>query len=62
MSNPVYRRRLWTHRIGIALSVLAMAFGIAFLGWILATLLIKGFGAIDPAIFLADTPPPGGGG
>ena len=38
--NPVYRRRLWVHRIGIALSFLAMAAGIFFLMWILFTLLL----------------------
>jgi phosphate transport system permease protein len=62
--NPVYRRRLLTHRVGIALSVLAMAFGIFFLLWILGTLVVKGFGAIDPALFTESTPAPGseGGG
>ncbi|SMP46152.1 phosphate ABC transporter permease PstA [Noviherbaspirillum suwonense] len=62
--NPVYRRRLLTHRVGIALSVLAMAFGIFFLLWILGTLVVKGFGAIDPALFAESTPAPGseGGG
>ncbi|MFL6672973.1 MAG: phosphate ABC transporter permease PstA [Massilia sp.] len=61
-SNPVYRRRLLGHRIGIALSVLAMAIGLAFLLWILATLLIKGFGAVSPAMFTHDTPAPGSDG
>ena len=44
-SNPVYRKRLLMHRVGIALSVLAMAFGVFFLLWILVTLVINGFGA-----------------
>jgi phosphate transport system permease protein len=60
--NPVYRRRLLMHRIGITLSVLAMAFGIFFLLWILATLVIKGFGAISPAMFIESTPAPGSDG
>jgi phosphate transport system permease protein len=60
--NPVYRRRLLAHRIGITLSVLAMAFGIFFLLWILGTLIIKGFGAISPAMFLESTPAPGSDG
>jgi phosphate transport system permease protein len=60
--NPVYRRRLLMHRIGISLSVLAMAFGIFFLLWILATLVIKGFGAITPAMFSESTPAPGSDG
>jgi phosphate transport system permease protein len=62
--NPVYRRRLWVHRIGIGLSFLAMAIGIFFLMWILFTLVIKGMGAINLAIFTETTPAPGseGGG
>ncbi len=62
--NPIYRRRLVGHRIGIALSVLAMAFGVSFLLWILAVLLINGLGAIDISMFTHDTPAPGseGGG
>ncbi len=62
--NPVYRRRLWVHRIGIVLSVLAMAAGIFFLMWILFTLLIKGAGAINLLMFTETTPAPGseGGG
>jgi phosphate transport system permease protein len=60
--NPVYRRRLLAHRIGITLSVLAMAFGIFFLLWILGTLIIKGFGAISPAMLLESTPAPGSDG
>ncbi len=30
-ANPIYRRRLWKHRIGIALSFVAMAIGLGFL-------------------------------
>jgi len=62
--NSVYRKRLLTHRIGIALSVIAMTVGLAFLLWILSTLLIKGFGALSLNMFIADTPAPGseGGG
>ena len=62
--NPIYRRRLLSHRIGISLSVCAMAFGIGFLLWILSVLLINGFGAIDIDLFTKNTPAPGseGGG
>jgi len=44
--------------------VLAMAFGIFFLLWILVTLIINGFSAISGALFLESTPAPGseGGG
>lgn len=64
MMNPVYRRRLLQHRVGIALSIFAMAIGLFFLGWILFTLLIKGFGALSLAMFAESTPAPGseGGG
>jgi phosphate transport system permease protein len=62
--NPVYRRRLLAHRFGIVLSILAMGIGLAFLAWILVTLLINGFGALSLNMFAADTPAPGseGGG
>ena len=62
--NPVYRKRLLAHRVGIVLSVIAMAIGLGFLFWILATLLINGLGAISWQLFTADTPAPGseGGG
>ena len=57
--NPVYRKRLLRHRIGIALSVVAMLVGLFFLLWILSTLLIKGFGALSLDMFFKDTPAPG---
>ena len=60
--NPVYRKRLWMHRIGIALSVGAMAVGLFFLAWILFTLLVKGFGALSLAMFTETTPAPGSDG
>jgi phosphate transport system permease protein len=48
----------------MALSIAAMAVGLAFLAWILFTLLVKGLGALGPAIFTETTPAPGseGGG
>ena len=63
-NNPVYRKRLLAHRTGIVLSILAMGIGLAFLAWILATLLINGLGALSWTMFTADTPAPGseGGG
>ncbi|MGW8391733.1 phosphate ABC transporter permease PstA [Pseudoduganella sp. HUAS MS19] len=62
--NPVYRKRLFFHRVGMALSVGAMSLGLIALLWILATLLINGFSALDVLIFTGDTPAPGseGGG
>jgi phosphate transport system permease protein len=52
------------HRIGITLSVAAMATGLMFLFWILAVLVINGIGALDLDFFTKTTPAPGseGGG
>jgi phosphate transport system permease protein len=60
--NPVYRRRLLAHRVGIFLSFLAMVAGIAFLLWILATLALKGFSALSLSMLTQTTPPPGSDG
>ncbi len=62
--NPVYRKRLFAHRIGIALSVGAMSVGLIALVWILATLLINGVHGLNWALFTETTPAPGseGGG
>ncbi len=60
--NPIYRRRLIRHRIGIMLSVGSMAFGIAFLLWILGVLVINGLSAIDLDMFTKTTPAPGSDG
>jgi len=60
----LYRKRLWTNKIGITLSMLAMSLGLAALMWILWTLFSKGFGALSVDFFTKDTPAPGseGGG
>lgn len=60
----LYRRRMWEHRINIWLSFFAMCLGVTILMWILFTLLMKGFGAMDFEIFTESSPPPGeeGGG
>ncbi|MDQ9170896.1 phosphate ABC transporter permease PstA [Oxalobacteraceae bacterium R-40] len=60
--NPVYRRRLLKHRVGISLSFVAMTVGLGFLAWILFTLLIKGAGALSLAVFTETTPAPGSDG
>jgi phosphate transport system permease protein len=57
--NSVYRRRLLSHRVGIALSVLAMVIGLGFLAWILYTLLGNGVKALSHTLFTLDTPAPG---
>mgnify|MGYP001224259139 FL=1 len=60
----LYSRRIWTNRIGIALSMVAMAFGLFALLWILWTLFYNGFSALSWDFFTQDTPAPGseGGG
>jgi phosphate transport system permease protein len=60
----LYTRRTWINRIGIGLSMLAMALGFAALLWILWTLFSKGISALNWDFFTKDTPAPGtpGGG
>ncbi len=60
----LYSRRILTNRIGIALSMIAMAFGLVALMWILWTLFYNGFSALSLDFFTQDTPAPGseGGG
>ena len=57
-----YRRRLWINRFNLTLSLGTMAFGMAFLLWILSVLLMRGFEAFSPALFTQMTPPPGSSG
>jgi len=60
--SPVYRRRLLVNRFNLAMSLAAMAFGMAFLIWILIVLFANGFAALSPALFTQSTPPPGSAG
>lgn len=60
--NPIYKRRLLINRIGITLSMAAMAFGLLALAWILWTLFSKGFSALGVDMFTQDTPAPGSDG
>ena len=57
--NP-YTRRIFINRLCIGLSMLAMAFGLFALLWILFTLFSKGFAALSWDFFTLDTPAPGG--
>jgi phosphate transport system permease protein len=57
-----YRRRLLINRWNLAMSLLTMAFGMAFLLWILFTLFQRGFEALSPTLFTQMTPPPGSDG
>ncbi len=58
----LYSRRLLINRIGIALSMIAMAFGLLALLWILWTLFANGFAALSWSLFTQDTPAPGSDG
>jgi phosphate transport system permease protein len=64
MNQNLYKQRLWKNRIGIALSMFAMALGLFVLLWILAVLFKNGIRAIDWNMFTQSTPAPGseGGG
>jgi phosphate transport system permease protein len=60
--TTLYRRRLLVNRVNLALSLGTMAFGMAFLLWILSVLFLKGFSALSPTLFTQMTPPPGSAG
>ena len=64
MDVNIFAQRKRANKIGLTLSMGAMALGMVFLLWILSVLLIKGFSAIDLSIFTHSTPAPGseGGG
>src|SRR5690606_3442549 len=57
-ANALYRRRRVTNAVSLVLACLAAVLGLLFLGWILWTLVAKGLGGIDAALFTQDTPPP----
>lgn len=56
---PIYTRRRIINAINLAVSILAMVFGLFWLFWILFTLLDKGLGGISIALFIQMTPAPG---
>jgi phosphate transport system permease protein len=60
--NSLYRRRVIVNRLALTLALAAMVTGMAFLAWILGTLLLKGLGGINWAVFSQTTPPPGSAG
>jgi len=61
-SSALYRRRRWTNRVALTLSVATMAIGLFFLAWILWTLAERGLVALRPVVFTQSTPPPGSAG
>ncbi|MDP2762329.1 MAG: phosphate ABC transporter permease PstA [Sideroxyarcus sp.] len=58
----LYTRRRIVNALGLLISVLAMAFGLFWLCWILWTLLEHGLPALTPLVFTQMTPPPGSDG
>ncbi len=57
-----YRKRLFVNRFNLVMSLATMAFGMAFLLWILSVLFANGFAALAPTLFTQMTPPPGAAG
>ena len=57
--RSLYSRRLLVNRFNLFMSLLTMAFGLAFLFWILFTLFAAGFHAFSVDLFTQMTPPPG---
>ncbi len=57
--GTIYQRRLFVNRLALGLAMAAMAFGMAFLLWILTVLFIKGIGGMNWQVFTQTTPPPG---
>jgi phosphate transport system permease protein len=55
----LYARRRLINVLSLSISVLAMAFGLFWLGWILFTLLQYGVPGLSLAVFTQTTPPPG---
>jgi phosphate transport system permease protein len=64
MNPSLYRKRQLANRVGLTLSMGAMALGLAVLLWILAVLFYNGVSGVDLNLFTQDTPAPGtaGGG
>ena len=61
-TNPVYVRRRRVNAVMMALSAVALAFGLFWLAWIIGTLLWEGASSLRPSLFTQPTPPPGGRG
>jgi len=60
--TSLYRKRLFINRFNLVASLGTMAFGMAFLLWILSVLFFRGFEALSPTLFTQSTPPPGSAG
>ncbi len=58
VADRLYARRKILNALALLLSCAAAIFGLAFLAWILWTLVAKGMQGIDWALFTQNTPPP----
>ena len=58
----LYARRRLINAFNLSISMVAMAFGLFWLGWILWTLFAKGFSSLSLVMFTQMTPPPGSSG
>jgi phosphate transport system permease protein len=58
----LYARRRLINVLTLGISMLAMAFGLFWLGWILWTLLLNGLPGLAVSVFTQTTPPPGSNG
>jgi phosphate transport system permease protein len=61
-SMSLYARRKRRSRIAMVLSYLAAGLGLIALFWIMAELLMRGFGGLSLDVFTRNTPPPGSDG
>ena len=57
-ANSLYLRRRIVNGFAIGLATIAALFGLCFLGWILWTLVSKGIGGVNWALFTQNQPPP----
>jgi phosphate transport system permease protein len=57
--TPTLRRRRAVNLVAKGLGIVATAFGLFWLGWILLVTLANGAAALSPRIFTQATPPPG---
>lgn len=58
-ANALHRQRKWINRLALALSLVAMAFGLLWLIWILVKVISLGVGGLSWSLFTENTPPPG---
>lgn len=59
IASKLYSRRKRRNALFVAAAIIATAFGLLWLAWILATLLINGLSGLQLDLFTKMTPPPG---